>query len=451
MRLHRGRFVGTLALVLTAAATAGKPTGHYGRFSIAEEPTTPRISAMGSAGTALVGGGFGCYNPASPAFAAAPYLTLEYGKVPGDLSKSLIETAWMFSRWFAGASLRFHSTDWQTATEQGTGAMSSDQAMQAVATGGFTWGRFASGHGFSFLHERIGDQSVRAFTYSAGIMFLLVPDKVTLGASMLHYLRLDTLGSPKYKTPLAWRYGAIGLPRYVRAGAAWNDTVPRAALPFTIAADVIYSDVYDCLMAPLGAEVWILPYLAARAGTWIHHPAELAHFGVGLRWSSVAFDFDYGITKLLKSADPEPKWLMGLTYTLPSRFGRKTAAPEGAPRRDPAVQRPPPAAPGTVPAAQETPATATPLKKAVDSLPPPGPVTPSDSLRQPAVPDTVVPTPFDTVSSHADSTQSSRMPLPANAGDSTAVEQRIAPPLPERRDSIPAVPTPLKRDMVPAP
>jgi hypothetical protein len=296
-----------------------------GQFQIGDEPTSPRISSMGSAGTALGGKGFCEYNPASPAFAPAPFLSAEFGQLPGDMSKSMVETAWMFPRWFGGASMRVQSTDFGVTSEQTVGPdgvpLSSNQSLQACLTGGFTFGngRFASGHSLDFFQERIGDKVYRAWTYSTGIVYRLLPGRMTLGASMLNYIRLDTVCKPWYTTFRdGWYRGAWGLPRYARAGGAWSDTLRQASLPFTVACDLTYSDVYDRFMVPLGAEVWITPYLAARAGIRINHPTDKFHFGTGVRWSNIAFDFDYGITQPVADATIEPKWLFGLTYSLKS-------------------------------------------------------------------------------------------------------------------------------------
>jgi hypothetical protein len=290
----------------------------FGTFQIAEEPTGPRSAAMGSAGTAVPGGNFGFYNPASPAFAQAPFLAVEYGGEPGDLSKSKIETAWMFSKWFAGASLQVRSIDWQMANEQGPGAMSSNQAVLATINGGFILGRFASGHSINLINERIGNRNYRVFTYCPGLMYRLLPDKLTIGASLLHYLRVDTVGGAWYKAPSVWYRSARGyLPRYARAGISWSDTLHDWSLPFTAACDVVYSDIYERLMVPLGVEAWVLPYLAARAGIRINHRADIVHFGIGIRWNSLEFDFDYGSSKPpVSGADIETKWLFGLTYSL---------------------------------------------------------------------------------------------------------------------------------------
>jgi hypothetical protein len=334
----------------------------FGRFSIAEEPTGPRIASMGSAGTALAGGGFGCYNPASPAFAAMPFLTVEYGGQPDNLSKSLIETAWMFRKWFAGASLRVHTTDYIVTTEQSAGPegpVSSNQVLQAAIAGGYICGRLAAGSSLVFFQERIGDQTFHALTWSPGVLFQLVPNSLTVGASLQHYLRLDTAGKKWYKTPAAWYQTAKGLPRYARAGIAWNDTLRRWTLPYTAACDVVYSDVYERFMVPVGAEVWLLPSIAVRAGLRLNHPTERAHFGIGLRWSSLAFDFDYGIAQLVSGADLETKWLFGLTYSLNAK------KQETAPRRtvsEPMPIPPPaqrdstvlPIVPGTPPAASDS-------------------------------------------------------------------------------------------------
>lgn len=292
---------------------------YFGLFQIAEVPTTPRSSAMGGSGTALAGGGFGIYNPALPAFASAPFLSCEFGREPGDLSKARIESSWMFPRWFVGASLQVRSTDFYITNEQTDEttmnvAPSSNQAMQATITGGYVIGRLAAGSSINFFEERIGDKSWHAFTYCPGILFELVPNSITIGASLSHYLRFDTTGSPWYTTPVAWYRSARGFPRYARAGIAWRDTVRRWTMPFTAACDFVYSDVYERLMTPLGTEVWVLPSLAARAGVCINHPADIVHFGVGIHFQNIRFDFDYGVSHAV--TDIEAKWMFGLTYSL---------------------------------------------------------------------------------------------------------------------------------------
>jgi hypothetical protein len=314
---------------------------YYGLFQVAEVPTTPRVSAMGGAGTALAGGGFGVYNPATPAFADAPFLSFEFGREPGELSKARIESSWMFPRWFAGASLQVRSADFFTTSEQTDEttmfrAPSSNQAMQATITGGYIFGRLAASSSINFFQEMIGDQSWHAFTWCQGVLYELVPNSITLGASLSNYLRLDTAGSPWYTTPVAWYRSARGFPRYARAGVAWRDTVRRWALPFTAACDFVYSDVYQRLMTPLGAEVWILPSLAARAGVCINHPSDIVHFGVGIQLQNMRFDFDYGISHAV--SDVEAKWMFGLTYSLKKK---KIEAPVHSRRENPPAVAPP--------------------------------------------------------------------------------------------------------------
>jgi len=321
---------------------------YYGLFQIAEVPTTPRVSAMGGAGTALAGGGFGVYNPASPAFANAPFLACEFGREPGEMSKAGIESSWMFPRWFAGASLQVRSADFFTTSEQTDEttmyrAPSSNQTMLATITGGYIIGRLAASSSINFFQERIGDQSWHAFTWCPGVLFELVPNFITIGASLSHYLRVDTTGSPWYTTPVAWYRSAKGFPRYARAGVAWRDTVRRWAMPFTAACDFVYSDVYERFMTPLGAEVWVLPSLAVRAGVCINHPADIVHFGVGIQLQNMRFDFDYGISHAV--SDVEAKWLFGLTYSLKKKKG--AAAPTKVPEPVKVVPLPVPAVDST--------------------------------------------------------------------------------------------------------
>jgi len=127
---------------------------------------------------------------------------------------------------------------------------------------------------------------------------------------MLNYVRIDTVLTSA-------RQGATSMPRYARGGVAWNDTIRRAGIPFTVAADAVYSSDYDRVMVPVGVEAWLLPSIAVRAGVNINHPSERFHAGVGVRWSSILFDFDYGLTQLSGSGSAvEQKWLLGLSYGL---------------------------------------------------------------------------------------------------------------------------------------
>jgi hypothetical protein len=442
----------------------------YGYFVIAEEPCSPRISAMGGAGTALPGGAFACYNPAAPAFATAPYLSLEYGKLPGDMGKSLIETAWMFPKWFAGGSLRVHSTDWTMTNEQydpdvHPGATASDQSLQVTVTGGFTIGRFASGHALNFFQERIGNYALHALTYSPGVMYQVMPGRLTVGASAQHYFRIDTSESPWYRTPKAWYSYARGLlPRYVRSGAAWTDTLSKTATPYTVAADIVYADAYDRVMVPFGVEVWLLPYLAARAGMRFNHPTDLAHFGVGLRFSNLNIDLDYGLQRLTSSSTTESKWLLGFSYAL----GRSAAAA--------------PVGPGavTAPAGASQPALPAPARPALPVVAPeksvaadtvkPAPVadssqkakTPaSDSIagvgkKQPSVDSANVksaPVPATTRATDSATVQPSPMPQPANAAAKDSANVKAAPAIPSvkpppapgsQKATVPPQPRPKK-------
>jgi hypothetical protein len=172
------------------------------------------------------------------------------------------------------------------------------------------------GNCFDFYQDELADEVIdRAFTWSPGFLFSLIPGKVTLGGSVRNYVRLDTS-----LVPFAWFGGAISLPRYVRAGAAWTDTIKGTSMPFTAAADLVYSEVYKRLTMPVGFEIWVLPCFAARLGVPIHNQTDLVHFGVGLRINSITCDFDYGLTKpgQIPGESLEQKWLLALSYALPA-------------------------------------------------------------------------------------------------------------------------------------
>ncbi|MBN2035176.1 MAG: hypothetical protein JW768_00405 [Chitinispirillaceae bacterium] len=285
-------------------------------FYFLEEPVHPRASAMGGAGTALCGGGFNVYNPASSALAELPFVGIEYGQQPDGLKKAMLETAWMFPSWFAGASFLMHSVDFQTSTFDGKlGTMSSGQEFGPAITAGYRYGPFASGHTVTLASERIADYSMRVMTYSTGAVYEIFPGALVAGASLMHYLRLDTLRRPLSKAPRAWYRSAIGLPRMARLGIAWSDTL-AGEIPFTVALDGVYRDIDSRVMVPIGAEFQLLPSLAVRMGKPFYHQTEILHAGCGIRWLSMGFDFDYGLSRLVKGGPLEQKWLFGLTYSL---------------------------------------------------------------------------------------------------------------------------------------
>jgi hypothetical protein len=411
-----------MKIVIVAAFTVAGAAGalipssaeEYGHFFFAEEPVNARNTAMGCAGAALDGGGFSFYNPASIALTPSPFIGIEYGIQGGGLSKSLIKTAWMFPSWFVGAALPVQSNDWQIGTEQGMGAMSSNQMFGPTIAGGYRRGPFATGHAIALLSERIGDFTMHAVTYSTGVTYRIIPGALTAGASAYHYLRLDTLKTPWTKIPRGWRQSAKGLPRMIRAGVAWNDTL-FSDLPCTFTADLLYRDISDRLMVPVGAEVWMLPWIAARAGKRFNHPTDVLHVGCGIRWSSLAADFDYSFDQPpAPGADLEPKWLFGLTYSL-----KNPVAAKQADHRKPVADIKPAA-----------------VKQApIPAEKPPAPVQPSpatkDSVQKPDTEPAVLPTaPTDTAIPG---------PLPEEATpqsgtDPAPVDSHIVPPSP----SLPA-------------
>jgi hypothetical protein len=291
----------------------------YPRFFFAEEPINPRTTAMGCAGAALDGGGFSFYNPASIALAGSPFVGMEFGQQGGGLSKSLIETAWMFPSWFVGIAMPVQSNDWQIGTEQEMGAISSNQMFGPTIAGGYLRGPFALGGAIMALNERIGDFAMHAVTFNTGVTWRIIPGSLTAGASAYHFIRFDTLRTPWTKIPRGWYRSAKGLPRMVRAGVAWNDTV-SSGIPYTVAADLLYRDIDGRLIVPIGIEAWVLPSIAVRMGKKLFdRRGDLLHMGCGLRWSSLAFNFDYALDRPpVSGADLEPKWLFGLTYSVKS-------------------------------------------------------------------------------------------------------------------------------------
>jgi hypothetical protein len=339
-----------VAGILLWGAGSASYASYDPRFFFAEEPLNARNTAMGCVGAAQGGGGFCLYNPASIALTEDPFIGVEFGRQGGGLSKSLIQTAWMFPSWFVGVAMPVQSNDWQIGTEQGVGAMSSDQMFGPAIVGGYSRGQFATGHAIMVLNERIGEYAMHAVTYSTGVTYRIIPGSLMAGASAYNYLRMDPLRSSTVRVPRGWYEAARGLPRMVRAGVAWTDTVYD--ITYTAATDVVYRDLDERFMVPIGIEAWILPWIAARMGKRFNHPTDLLHVGCGIRWSTLAFDFDYSFDRPpVSGADLEPKWLVGLTYSLKrpklARQSRSTGpatdkkqSPSALPPSTPAPLRP---------------------------------------------------------------------------------------------------------------
>ena len=305
-------FAVTFSLCICVGLQAG--TAYFGTL---EEPVSTRVMGMGSAGTALGGGGLAFYNPAFLSLKSVPYVNMEFAKLASDLGRGFIETGWVFEKWFIGGAFQSQSIDFQYADEKGIkDAYGSEQGTMGSIATGFRKGMFSLGASVNGLHSRIGEYSIYGWSLSGGALYTLIPGKLDIGVAYLHGYGQNTHYSDTTNT-----FYHEQLPSTGRAGVAWNDSIGK--FPYTVSADIVYSSNYETVMVPLGVELWLLPSFAVRAGKRINFDTDLFSMGVGVRWENMQFDAAFVPVRLV--SDASIKWSMGLTYNLPS-FARKKQA-----------------------------------------------------------------------------------------------------------------------------
>jgi hypothetical protein len=283
---------------------------------------SPRQIAMGHAGTALAGPGFGSYNPASPALSDRPYLNLGYAPLPSENTLAFCEGAWPFLNMFAEAAVTNQFIGGIIPADGINGPnynlpASSDGTMLSLGFGyrGEDLGLALCLNG---MQERIVSYTGYGISVSAGITYRLIPQKLTLGAAVFH------LGSTTGDLDET-RYlgGGAPLPRSGRAGAAYSDTLFNIA--YTVAADVVYRDVgtrgvpitqlFRRVSVPIGIEAWPTKYIAVRLGKRFNWDTDVLSFGAGLRFAMLSFDMSCDVTSLVTDIEFNPYF--ALTYTLP--------------------------------------------------------------------------------------------------------------------------------------
>jgi len=298
-----------LILLTTAIAADDTRSRGYG-FLMLEEPTNPKNIAMGSVGTALGGGGFRYYNPVLPFFAGAPYVTAEFGQIPGGLNMGGFESALVFNEWFSAVSFHTSSVDFETRDERGDGVTATSATTLGALGVGYIRDNLSAGIGLNMAEDRIWVEAhYIAFALSAGLGYKLLDKKLNLGAAGFYVVGWSR-GYGDNASASVWQEGRI--PRFARAGAAWMDTLK--SFPYTAAADVVYRDEDGSLTVPVGISVRVLPVIDLRVGKRIGWESEILSLGIGLNIDRIAFDAAFVPSVLV--SDYEIKWSMALTYTL---------------------------------------------------------------------------------------------------------------------------------------
>jgi len=302
-----------LSILLTTVIAPAYSRDHnrgYG-FLMMEEPVNPRNAAMGSVGTALGGAGFRYYNPVLPFFAKSPYVTAEFGQMPGGVNKGGFETATVFSEWFTAVSFHSSSVDFETRDERGFGAAASSSTTFGALATGYIRDNVAVGISANLAEDRIWvKSSYTALSLSAGIGYKLLDGRLNVGAAGFNGIAWSRGFG---EDPSTWGNGQV--PRFARSGAAWTDTL--LSFPYTIAADVVYRDEDGTFTAPVGIDVQVLPALSVRMGKRLGWDNEILSLGVGLNIDRISFDAAFIPTVFV--SDYEMKWSMAFTYNLGPR------------------------------------------------------------------------------------------------------------------------------------
>ena len=309
-----------VAAAATLAALSSPPRAEvfdWG-FHFVEEPVSARHLAMGSAGTAMGGGGFFFYNPAQPFLRTSHYVSIEYGQLHGDLRRGRFETGWVLPNWYLAAGIPTSAVDDIVPADE-TGPnhnlpFSAQFSMIALDVGYYK-DRYSLALCLHGMQDKIEARSGYALSLSAGAAMWAIPGKLSIGAAGFFPKAITTTKGMLGSTD-EWGEGA-DLPQLGRVGAAWRDTLKGIA--YTTALDVTYRHEDKNVTVPVGVEVWPLPMLAVRAGKRIGHDTEIVNLGLGLRMAPAAVDAGFVVSRLVE--DTELKWLMGLTYALGHKEG----------------------------------------------------------------------------------------------------------------------------------
>jgi len=281
----------------------------YG-FLMLEEPLSPANIAMGSVGTALGGYGFRYYNPVQPFFSptGSSYASAEFGRMPGDVNRGGIETAVLFPNWFSAVGFFSSAVDYQTSDEHGPGAIASSGTTVGALSVGYIRDNAAIGTALTMAEDRVWvGSSYGAFSLSFGLGYKLLDGKLCLGAAWMNGVGWSRGFAGDGSN---WQEGRV--PMFARAGAAWSDTLPLWSLPYTVAADLAYSDEDGTFSVPVGLDVKVLPYINVRIGKRINWENEVISLGIGFNIDRLSFDAAFTPTVFVD--DYEMKWSMGFTY-----------------------------------------------------------------------------------------------------------------------------------------
>lgn len=353
-----------LVIGIVAASLAADQESSMSGFQFLDFLPSPRQAAMGYAGAALGGPGFGTYNPASPALDEQAHLSLGYAPLPSDNSITFCEGAWPFLNMFAAASFtnEFISGIIPADFVNGPNYNLPGSYNGAVLSldFGYKGERLGLGLAINGMQERIVEYTSYGVSVSAGLTYRLIPDKLTLGVAVLQ------LGSTSdaIAGPQSFGQGAP-LPRSGRAGLVYSDKL--FDMGFSVDGDVVYRDVglkvssisqiVNRVMVPLGAEIRPTDYISVRLGKRFNDETNVVNFGAGVKFAMLSFDMACAITSLVSDIEFDP--YLALTYNLAPPV-KKQASVRQAPPVKPLVMppeqhvRPMQVQPAAVPSADST-------------------------------------------------------------------------------------------------
>ena len=288
-------------------------SGAENGFQFLEQSYDCRIAAMGGAGSAQSGQGFSLYNPAMIGSGVAQQVAARYGQLPGDLSKTSVEATLRTDLYFAGFSAMTQTiNNIVRTTEQGEGLSYSAPSTVLSLGAGFIRDAYRVGVCVNGFEDRVAPESPqRGLSISAGGQYDCIPGMLTIGIAAFH----QVLSASAFSRENIMRAGDPVVPRTLRAGAVWTDTIHGIGL--CSAVDLVYKESNRSMQVPIGIEVQPIKYTSLRLGKKFDigrdlESNEICTIGLGITYAPLSVDLVFVPTQF--GSDTELAWNVGVTW-----------------------------------------------------------------------------------------------------------------------------------------
>lgn len=154
--------------------------------------------------------------------------------------------------------------------------------------------------------DRVVDTKSFALSVSAGAVCTPVPKHLSLGLAVF-----NIGATTPYLDTMETLSKGPALPLSVRLGTSWKDSLRE--ISYTAALDVVYRDIDERVLVPVGLEIYPIDFLALRIGKEFNHDTEIFNCGLGIYINYLNLNVDIS-TVYAKFG--EFKYLLSLTYRL---------------------------------------------------------------------------------------------------------------------------------------